>query len=208
MRGDHGLTLFTVNQRPEQLDTLALSFGIVFLSVSRGENSVDTFEPHPITEGVSPTGLPLTRVHQQSCSQPGNSKDYLEHPHPRWGGQFCGLGERKTIRECLTKDADGNQGKHFDQLVARLSPHCDKGRIPSPMSSEAAGCSGRASQETTAKELESVLVARRLKNRCLSYHPHLTTPLPPSPQNQPGFFSTCFRRCQSRGPTFTDTVGL
>ena len=38
--------------RPNEQDPLALTFGILFQGMTRGENSVDTFVPHPITERI------------------------------------------------------------------------------------------------------------------------------------------------------------
>jgi len=40
--------------RPQEQDTLGLSFGILFQGISRGANRLDTFVPHSITDGVSP----------------------------------------------------------------------------------------------------------------------------------------------------------
>ncbi len=53
------LLLLSDYQRPGWRDTLAESFGIVFHGISRGENRLDRFEPHPITDGIF---LPLSYI--------------------------------------------------------------------------------------------------------------------------------------------------
>ena len=47
------LLLLSDFKLPGEQDSLGLSFGITFQGISRGENIVDSFEPHPITAGVS-----------------------------------------------------------------------------------------------------------------------------------------------------------
>jgi PKD repeat protein len=46
------LLLLSDYQRPGEKDTLAESFGIQFVGISRGANVIDNFVPHPITQNV------------------------------------------------------------------------------------------------------------------------------------------------------------
>ena len=48
-----GLLLLGGCVRPGERDSLALSFGIRFEGITRGENRIDVFREHPITRGVS-----------------------------------------------------------------------------------------------------------------------------------------------------------
>ena len=48
-----GLLLLTDHGRFVETEALALSFGVSFEGVSRGENIIDMFETHPITAGVT-----------------------------------------------------------------------------------------------------------------------------------------------------------
>lgn len=50
--GGGRLLLLSDYLRPGQTDTLAQSFGIQFLGTSQGQNVINTFVPHPITQNV------------------------------------------------------------------------------------------------------------------------------------------------------------
>jgi hypothetical protein len=53
VRAGGKLLLLVDYVRPQAQDPLALSFGIWFQGISQGGNTIDNFEPHPITRGVA-----------------------------------------------------------------------------------------------------------------------------------------------------------